>query len=71
MITRCPTSRSNGPGLAVLAYYVDRILRGAKPADLPVEQSTTFHLSIHLGTAVRLGVTVPPSFLLRADQIVQ
>ena len=52
-------------------YYVDRILKSAKPADVPVEQSTNFYLSIHLGTAARLGVTIPPSLLLRAAQIVQ
>jgi len=60
-----------GDGLKHAAYYVDRLLKGAKPADLPVEQLSKLRLVVNLKTAKALGIKIPEAMLVRADEVIR
>jgi len=68
MLSYGPAQFENVPRLTA---QIDKILKGAKPTDLPVEQPTKFELVINLKTAKALGLTIPPSLLARADQVIE
>ena len=62
---------SDDDGFRETARYIDRIVKGAKPADLPAMQPTRYYLAVNLKTATTLGLTIPQSVLLRADQVIE
>ena len=67
----CPMGRTSTDQFRRAAVYVDKILKGAKPADLPVQQATKFEFVINLKAAKQIGLTVPPEVLARANRVIK
>ena len=67
----CPTGRTSTDLYRRAAVYVDKILKGAKPADLPVQQATKFEFVINLKAAKQIGLTIPPDVVARANKVIK
>ena len=71
LVGSCSTGRTPADGYGRVAYCVDKILKGAKPADLPVQQATKFEFVINLKAAKQIGLTIPPRVLERANRVIK